>query len=454
MRRIIPVLTAALVVCVPAPAGALTGPALKAKLARVDARMGYASGAYVRDLTTRTVLYSRNANRRLAPASNEKLYTTAAALNQFGAQGTLQTTVQTGPSAQISLAGVLNGDLYLVGGGDPTLDDSGLKKLASQVRYQAHVTRIDGSIVGDESLFDLRRGSYASNYAGDSEVEGTLGALVWDRGVSDSGGPAHAAAARFRHFLSAAGVTVAGDPVTLAHVPSGLPQTLAAIDSPTIAKLIEATNRPSDNFYAEMLLKGLGATFGAAGTTPAGAAVVRAMTAGFGVHNAVVDGSGLSRVNRTTARQVVALLASMNDSIDVDAWTTSLAAPGEGTLAHRMLRTLARGCRMKTGTLSGVSALSGYCPARNGDTIAFSFIENGVCTSCAKGQEDRMVPWIAGYAGSASPSPSPKPTPTTPSTTPTSPTVPSSPTTPAPPPTAGGSAPAARSSSRPASSTT
>jgi hypothetical protein len=98
-----------------------------------------------------------------------------------------------------------------------------------------------------------------------------------------------------------------------------------------------------------------------------------------------------------------------------------------------MRGTAAKLCRAKTGTLTGVSALSGYCPARNGNLVAFSFIENGVCTGCAKALEDRMVPLIASYAGSKATIPVGT-TPTTP-TTPTRPTTPTTPTTPTKPTT-------------------
>ncbi len=79
-----------------------------------------------------------------------------------------------------------------------------------------------------------------------------------------------------------------------------------------MAGLALATNAPSDNFAAEMLLKGLGARFGGLGSTPAGAGVVRAALARLGVHPRIADGSGLSRANRTTPRQVVRLLERMH----------------------------------------------------------------------------------------------------------------------------------------------
>jgi D-alanyl-D-alanine carboxypeptidase/D-alanyl-D-alanine-endopeptidase (penicillin-binding protein 4) len=113
------------------------------------------------------------------------------------------------------------------------------------------------------------------------------------------------------------------------------------------------------------------------------------------------DGSGLSRADRVSPHQIVRLLAAMAGHPEADVFRASLAAPGEwGTLQHRMTRTAARGqCRAKTGTLIGVSALSGYCFDRAGHTIVFSLIENGVCAVCAKRLEDQMVPMLARYEG-------------------------------------------------------
>jgi D-alanyl-D-alanine carboxypeptidase/D-alanyl-D-alanine-endopeptidase (penicillin-binding protein 4) len=110
-----------------------------------------------------------------------------------------------------------------------------------------------------------------------------------------------------------------------------------------------------------MLTKALGARFGAGGSTEAGLAVVRADLAAFGVHPRLVDGSGLSRDDRTTAREVVRLLQRMDAQDTATTWSASLPVAGvSGTVRKRMRGVAAaRRCAAKTGTLVGVSALSG-----------------------------------------------------------------------------------------------
>src|SRR5205085_9349064 len=94
--------------------------------------------------------------------------------------------------------------------------------------------------------------------------------------------------------------------------PTGALQ-LAIVRSPRMAVLLRLTNTPSDDFLVEMLLKGLGASFQGRGTTANGVAVVHAeMSHKFDLHPRFIDGSGLSRQDATSARQVVTLLRSMS----------------------------------------------------------------------------------------------------------------------------------------------
>jgi D-alanyl-D-alanine carboxypeptidase/D-alanyl-D-alanine-endopeptidase (penicillin-binding protein 4) len=397
-------LVALLALAVAAPAQAVDRAGLRSTLAKLQPRMGASAGAYVVDMTTGEPIYAHREDLALAPASNEKLFVTAAALLRFGPTGTLPTTLRTATGVAVDAGGVLRGDLYLVGGGDPTLDDAGLGALADQLAQQG-VTRIDGGVIGDESLFDGLRGGPDSGYKPDHDLGGWLSALAWRHGRSGADGPARAAASKLAELLKArdivyerkarAGSMAAGAQAVTVSEP------LATAPSPTIGALIAATNIPSENFYAEMLAKALGAHFGADGSTAAGLAVARADLAAFGIHPRLVDGSGLSRADRTTPRQVVRLLQRMDAQDSAATWTASLPVAGRsGTLRRRMRRTAAaERCQAKTGTLIGVSALSGYCTTTGGARVAFSLIENRVCSSCAKKTEDRMVSAIARLDG-------------------------------------------------------
>jgi D-alanyl-D-alanine carboxypeptidase/D-alanyl-D-alanine-endopeptidase (penicillin-binding protein 4) len=175
---------------------------------------------------------------------------------------------------------------------------------------------------------------------------------------------------------------------------------LATVQSPTITRLIALTNTPSDNFFAEMLLKGLGARFGTGGSTSAGAEVVRsALATQFGILPSFNDGSGLSRSDFTSPRQVVTLLSKMATN---PYFVNSLAVAGQtGTLRHEMNGTIAQGrCRGKTGTLSDVAALAGYCQALNGHILAFAFLMNGLGDSNYGHQvEANMAVALARYNG-------------------------------------------------------
>lgn len=385
----------------PGSAAALEEPRLRAQLSTLQKKLGPRSAALVVDLGSGRTVYARRADTALSPASNQKLFTTAAALLRFGPDATLATRVLLPPGGEVDEQGVVDA-LHLVGGGDPALNDVALQALAGEIAA-AGVTRIRGGLLADESLFDLRRGSYDTRYRPDRWLGGWLGALTWAHGRPDAKlGPAQEAAERLHLFLRRRGVKVGKRPVVQAlpraDAPLALP--LASVDSPPMARLAAITNQPSDNFYAEMLVKGLGARFGTGGTTPAGIRVLRSTLQRIGVRpTRMVDGSGLSRAGQATPRQLVRLLDEMEDA-DTDvrvAWHASLAVIGRsGTLAKRMRGTAAQDrCRGKTGTLRGVSALSGYCTLPDGRLIGFSFLENAVDATAAKRVEDRMLAKVA-----------------------------------------------------------
>jgi D-alanyl-D-alanine carboxypeptidase/D-alanyl-D-alanine-endopeptidase (penicillin-binding protein 4) len=178
-----------------------------------------------------------------------------------------------------------------------------------------------------------------------------------------------------------------------------------SLPSPPLSELLGQMLPPSDNFYAEMLLKDLGAGFGAGGTTAAGAAVVRHVIAGLGLHPQIVDGSGLSTSDLTTPRQIVTLLGDIAPTADGLVLRDALGVAGRsGTVAHRLRGTAAAGrCQLKTGTLIGVSNLAGYCTALGGHLIAFAFLTGGVDLGEARVLQDHMAITIARYSDGTPP---------------------------------------------------
>jgi D-alanyl-D-alanine carboxypeptidase/D-alanyl-D-alanine-endopeptidase (penicillin-binding protein 4) len=376
---------------------------LQTRLAGDMHRAGASSGAYVVDLATGQTLYSLRATTPRIPASVEKLYTTSTVLARFGPTTALLTSVL--GVGSLDDKGVWKGDLYVHGGGDPTFGTGsppGSRDsptyLASALLAATGISRLDGAVVGDETLFDARRGDPSSGYLPDSELDGELSALADDHGsLGGLSSPAVFAASQFAKALRASGVAVTGH-AAAGPTPAGA-RLLASVSSPDLATIVALTDRPSDNFYAETLLKDLGAYYGGAGTTAAGAAVVRAWLAPLGIRPELVDGSGLSDTDRTTPEQVVTLLRDVNpEAADTlapigAALMAALPVAGRtGTLASRMGGTPAAGhCEAKTGTLTGVSNLAGVCNGR----FAFAFLMNQIGDAKAHALQDDMTEAIA-----------------------------------------------------------
>jgi len=360
------------------------------------------TGAIVLDLTSGRTVFARHATLPLAPASNEKLATTYAALTGLGPSFRIETDVlgngtQTGST--------WNGDLVLKGYGDPTLSASDLVSLARQVAADG-IERVTGRVLGDESWFDTRRvgvGWKPDFYLHESPA---LSALIVDRGWTgraETPEPALDAARLFRADLRRAGVRVAGGASLGTAAADAEP--LAFVQSPPVSALVRHMDVESDNFYAEMLLKEVGAVQGAAGSAAAGVAVARHLLAAAGVPLAgvrMVDGSGLSRRDRWTPDGLAVLLRTMWLDPDLRPYLlAALPVAGEtGTLEERMRRGPAHGLvRAKTGTTDEASSLSGLV----GDRYVFSVLENGrpVRTRAAERSQDRFAQVLAASAAGA-----------------------------------------------------
>ncbi|MBN1528417.1 MAG: D-alanyl-D-alanine carboxypeptidase/D-alanyl-D-alanine-endopeptidase [Thermoleophilaceae bacterium] len=394
------------------PADAGTQAGLGSALARqMRAAGGYAS-AYVVNLSEGRRVFSWKSGYRRILASNTKLFTTSAALARYGTEGTLGTEVL--GRGRLGEDGIWRGDLYLRGGGDPTFGTRRFTRRSygrgatvealAKALTAAGIERVTGRVYGDESRFDSLRGGPDSRY-GVSIWVGPLSALSFNRGLADEGGaafqanPPSFAAARLDDALEARGVVVKRTPRT-GRAPRGL-DVLASVESPPMERLVKLTNKPSDNFFAETLVKDLALQARGRGTTAGGARLAARYARRLGARARLVDGSGLSRGNRASPAAIVKLLGAVMRTEGYDAFVESLPIAGrDGTLYDRMRRGPARGnCHAKTGTLSDVSALSGYCEARSGDTYAFSILMNAFPPTTARGIQDRMVQAIAGVSG-------------------------------------------------------
>jgi D-alanyl-D-alanine carboxypeptidase/D-alanyl-D-alanine-endopeptidase (penicillin-binding protein 4) len=384
---------------------------IQADLSHQLALAGPRDGAYVYDVTAKQALFSERATALRPPASVEKLFTATTALVRMGPSARLATTVM--GVGRLAPGGVWQGSLYLRGSGDPTFGSSGfirahyggqgasVSSLVGQLVRGAGIHSVTGSIEGDESYLDALRGEPSSGYAHDPFLEGTLSGLSFDRGATGPVRGAHAPAAyaarRLRAALKAAGVSVAGSSGA-ATTPAGAVQ-LAQVQSPTVSQLLALMLPPSDNFFAETLLKDLGRGFAGAGTTPAGAAVVSSTIAALlGFRPGVVDGSGLSGSDRTSPYEVVSLLVQLAQSPSGAVLREHLAVAGRtGTLMKRMRGTAAAGrCQGKTGTLTGVSNLVGYCQSSDGHLLAFAIFTDGISVEAAHLFQDHMAITLAG----------------------------------------------------------
>lgn len=391
-------------------------------------------------------LYSQNADAPFNPASNAKILTTAAAMSTLGADFRYRTVLlSTQPLEQVQASGgVLRGDVFLQGSGDPTLRPEGLTELVRKLR-NAGIERIEGQVRLDGQVRDVgglttqgqvvsygpgamilnrdRFTVYASaNSAGEratvwvqprspyfvvhnlvktvkgkrsrlsvdvSRREGQLVVTVRGRIGSRApkahvrrrlGGGTSWAEAILTQALSDFGIAVSGG-VHIAEPPAGPLAIVAEHLSDPLSKICQTVNKESDNYIADIVFKTLGAArFGLPGTLEKGAQAVSEWVAEQGlrperVH--LVNGSGLTHSNRLRPGDLGFLLHKLYHQLDVGPeFLQSLAVGGiDGTIHHRFHGSSVGQVRAKTGTLFGVSVLSGYVGDRPGVLVFCIFVQ-------------------------------------------------------------------------------
>jgi len=343
-------------------------------------------------------LYQRQPRAHRIPASNQKLVASMALLDALGPRARLPTIALASNVA----GGVIDGNLWIVGRGDPAVGGVGFGEglpfkptrvgdLARRIDA-AGVTRIKGRVVGGTTYFT--HDWYAPGWEPDFPARYvalpsalTFNANTWGGRHIDN--PELRAARALTKRLRGRGIKVyhrarAGQP------PSNT-TTVARVLSRPLKVLLRYMNRQSSNFYAEVLGKRLAvARYRPPGTIAKGAAAAAAFAAEHGVTINALDSSGLSYDNRVTAAGIARLLRVAEQASWGGVLRRTLAAPGQGTLEDRPMP----GFRMraKTGTLENVSALSGYVWLRKSKTWAeFSILSGGMPKSTASSIEDRIV---------------------------------------------------------------
>lgn len=406
-------------------------------------------GLYIRSVSTAQTLYSHNAATRRIPASNVKLFTAAAALASLGPDYRFATDFYVKGKVR---SGVLRGDLYLKGYGDPLFVHEKMRDFVRRLKLRG-VKRIEGDLVADDTFFDDKK--HGRGWRVGRSIRPYLaphGALSLNFGLAHAlvapggrvGGPAlvnlepPSRALRLRakvktsrrslnirlgrmrsrgkDVVLVSGLFPAGNRMKRYRVPVTDPtaftagavaveferqgitlmgkirraatppdaRLLARNLSPQLSEVVRGLNKFSNNFVAEQVLKTMGAeAHGAPGTAEKGLRVVRDFLVSTGVSAkeiALADGSGLSRMNRSSPRAMAILLeAAHNDFRLRPEFMASLAVFGvDGTVKKRRRRGVdTRRVRVKTGVLNGVRAFSGYAAARNGEILAFSVLMNG-----------------------------------------------------------------------------
>ncbi len=340
-----------------------------------------------------TFLFALDPGAPRTPASNEKLLLAMALLDRFGPRWRIRTLAATDgePSP------VLHGDLWILGRGDPEVDRGTMRALARRI-LEAGIRRVDGRVLGATSYF--RRdwdavgwNAYARSYVARPTAltfEGNV-----DRRGRDVPDPEARAAAALERALERLGVPVRGRPGS-GEPPSGL-RIVASVAGRPLRAVLARMLRPSDNFIAEVLGKRLGvAALGAPGTIAKGAAAISAWTRSHGVEIVAYDASGLSYANRVTAGGILRLLWAAEAASWGGALFRALPSGGQGTLRERLATVRVRA---KTGTLSGISALSGWVfLERLGTWGGFSILSRGMSKATASELEDRIVRILQNHA--------------------------------------------------------
>ena len=337
-------------------------------------------GFYVYDLTDGQPLYAVNAAHRMRPASCQKIVTAVTALHFLKGNYQFRTDFRITGNVK---AGVLEGDLIVVGGMDPLVTADELLNAAATIKQKQGINSITGNVVFDLSMREEKELGWG--WCWDDDY-GPLSALLVDGKACFE--------EEWLQALTTAGIkTPSGSPLKGENKAS--PSKGGWVGSSSvytirhsIDELLEPMMKESNNIYAECLFYQTAATTGKkwAGRKEA-AGRTEELLKRIGLtpeQYRVADGSGLSLYNYVSAEMLVAILgyAWRTPAIKEHLLPSLPIASIDGTLEKRMQDTEAQGkVRAKTGTVTGVVSLAGYLTAANGHTLAFAIINQGVASS-------------------------------------------------------------------------
>ena len=362
---------------------------------------------------TEDTIISINHTQTMIPASNTKLFTSATALELMGGDYLIATKILADEEPK---DGIINGNIYIKGFGNPTFTSDELDELVDQL-YESGIRKITGKVIGDDTYFDnvYSRDDWINDERANVNLP-PISAIVIDRNRTvvtkkrkgryrnyfvNVDNPPLFAAKMLKKKLSESGIEI-GD-VVISTKASDSTVTLAE-SVIELRELIELINKNSDNFYAECLFKNLGAVYsGEQGNSFFSTQAILSYIEDAGIYSTgtkIVDGSGISRFDQVTAAALVGLLEKMYFNINkYEDFFNSLSIAGvDGTLHKRMIGTAAENnFRGKTGTLNGVSSISGYVATADDDDIIvcmmFEFTKGGA--NKYKSIQDRVIEKIA-----------------------------------------------------------
>ena len=362
-------------------------------------------------------IYVESHTRPMIPASVTKLFTTATALSIMGGNHFFSTLLLT-DDFNVS-DGIINGDLYVKGYGNGLFTDSDLSQMVSDL-IKIGISEITGDVIGDDSYFDdvYVRDDWIPNERANVKLP-AISALVLDRNQSIvqrkvgkrtrhytqnvTNPPLHVAN-RLKEKLVSNNIIVKGSAKTGVSPPQFK---LLTESRSSMRNIISTVNKNSDNFLAEVLFKTIGAAAsGKQGNSLYSQQSIINFIEANGIYKSgtsIVDGSGISRFDQVTLASVTGLLEKMYfDLIHFDDFFNSLSIAGvDGTLRNRMTGTFAENnFRGKTGTLNGVTSISGYITTSGGDDlivgIMFEFTRGG--WNFYRGIQDEIISLLAGWS--------------------------------------------------------